>query len=104
MAEWERLSNVSTRIYNSLLPAYKPAFFELVHHSVQASSTLQKMYIYAGINNLRASQARLSANDYISQVEDLFEHDYDIELEYHTMLDGMLCAVCDTDIFSCHFS
>lgn len=89
LAGWEGLSNASTRIYNSLSSAYKPAFFQLVQHPILASYNLQNMYIYAGINNLRASQARLSANDYISQVDDLFEHDYDIELEYHTILDGV---------------
>ena len=40
------------------------------------------------MNNLRASQARLSTNEYAKQVEDLFERDYEIEQEYHGLLDG----------------
>jgi hypothetical protein len=80
-----------------------------VHHPVLASSNLQKLYITAGQNNLFASQARLSANDLAdevskfgfvvtysffidnSKVEQLFEGDYDLEAEYHTLLDGMQC-------------
>lgn len=72
----------------------QPAFFQLVQHPVLASSNLAHMLISAGINNLRASQARLSANDYADTVEQLFETDYDLEVEYHTILDGTPCSVC----------
>ena len=37
---------------------------------------------------MRAFQARLSANDYADQVEQLFEQDYDLEQEYHSILNG----------------
>jgi hypothetical protein len=40
------------------------------------------------MNNLRAQQARLSTNDLADEVQSLFESDYDLEYEYHTMLDG----------------
>lgn len=40
------------------------------------------------MNNLRASQARLSTNNYANLVEDLFEEDYKLETEYHSLLDG----------------
>ncbi|OBZ74369.1 hypothetical protein A0H81_05491 [Grifola frondosa] len=88
LAGWESLSNASTRIYNSLSSSMQPAFFQLVQHPVQASYTLANMWISAGINNLRASQARLSANNYATQVEDLFLQDYDLEVDYHTLLNG----------------
>ena len=55
-----------------------------------ASSTLGHMWIYQGMNNLRASQARLSTNPLADQVESAFETDYDLEHEYHTILDGTL--------------
>ncbi|KZV74317.1 glycoside hydrolase family 115 protein [Peniophora sp. CONT] len=88
LAQWQALNASSTKIYNSLSDAMKPAFFQLVHHPVQAGATLTAMWISAGINNLRSLQGRLSANDYAEKTLDFFEHDYDIELEYHTMLDG----------------
>ena len=80
----------STRIYNSLPSSVKPAFFQLVHHPAQATLTLAAMWVSAGINNLRASQARISANDYMTQVEQLFEDDYALELDYHGLLEGKL--------------
>ena len=85
---WEATLNASTAVYNSLGSDFQPAFFQLVHHPVLASSTLATMWIASGINQLRVSQARLSANQFADQVMQLFEQDYDIELEYHSILDG----------------
>ncbi|KZS95513.1 hypothetical protein SISNIDRAFT_438997 [Sistotremastrum niveocremeum HHB9708] len=92
-AEWmlnqyNAIAAVSTTIYNSLDKNTQPAFFQLIHHPVQASANLAAIYIQAGYNNLRASQARLSTNNLADEVQTLFEHDFDFETEYHTMLDG----------------
>jgi hypothetical protein len=88
LAAWNQLQTASTAIYNKLPSATKPAFFQLVHHPVLASANLGNMLIAAGKNNLRASQARLSANTLADQVETLFEHDFDLEAQYHSLLDG----------------
>ncbi|KAL0562969.1 hypothetical protein V5O48_019109, partial [Marasmius crinis-equi] len=88
LSAWDDLLNASTAIYDKLSSDMQPAFFQLVHHPVLASNNLGKMYIYAGLNNLRASQARLSANAMGDQVEEFFEKDFDIEQQYHTILDG----------------
>lgn len=85
---WKTLSDASTQIYDRLPASTKPAFFELVHHPVLASATLGAMWINQGINNLRASQARLSTNDAADRVEELFERDYQLEDQYHKLLDG----------------
>ena len=88
LATLESAKAASIRIYNELPDSAKPAFFQLVHHPVQATFTLANMWISAGINNLRASQGRISANDYLTQVENLFDQDYAIEVDYHTILNG----------------
>ncbi|KAF8192809.1 hypothetical protein K438DRAFT_2017963 [Mycena galopus ATCC 62051] len=87
-AAWNTLQNASTEIYNKLPAATQPAYFQLIHHSVLASANLGNMLILAGQNNLRASQARLSTNELGDQVETLFENDFTLETEYHTLLDG----------------
>ncbi|KAJ7773957.1 hypothetical protein B0H16DRAFT_1510537 [Mycena metata] len=87
-AAWTQIQAASTAIYSKLSAVMKPAFFQLVHHPVLASSNLGAMMIAAGQNNLRASQARLSANALADQVEMLFENDFSLEAEYHTILDG----------------
>ena len=88
LSQWQALNESSTKIYNSLSEAMKPAFFQLVHHPVQAGATLTAMWISAGINNLRALQARLSANDYADETFEWFDRDYDLEVEYHSILGG----------------
>lgn len=85
---WSALVNASTKIYNSLASEFQAPFFEMVQHPVLASSTLGQMWIFAGQNNLRASQARLSTNNLADQVEDLFEQDFALEQQYHALLDG----------------
>lgn len=60
----------------------------MVQHPVLASQTVGKMLIFAGLNNLRASQAMISANTLADQVQELFETDYDLENEYHSILGG----------------
>ncbi|KAI0742887.1 hypothetical protein C8Q80DRAFT_1191287 [Daedaleopsis nitida] len=95
LAMLQNLNATSTRIFNSLPAATKPAFFQLVHHPVQATLTLANMWISAGINNLRASQARLSANDFMNQVVQLFDQDYAIEVDYHSILDGKWNHIMD---------
>lgn len=83
-----QLNQTASSLYNSLSPAMQPSFFQLVLHPVQATATLATMWISAGMNNMRASQARLSTNDLADQVETLFDQDYDLEEEYHTILGG----------------
>lgn len=71
--QWETLVAVSTELYDRVSDDAKPAFFQLVHHPVQASANLYKMVISAGINNLRVRQARLSANALEEVVNDAFD-------------------------------
>ena len=56
------------------------------------------MWISAGINNMRAMQARTSANEYANRTLSLFEQDYDLELWYHGILDGELAI---RDVIKC---
>ena len=83
------MSDASARLYNSISSEKKAPFFQLVQHPIQATYTLANMWISAGINNLRASQARLSANNYANLTEALFDQDYDLELQYHHLLNGI---------------
>ena len=91
--EWNVIRNASTAIYDELSSEFQPAYFQLVHHAVLASANLGEMLILAGLNNLYASQARLSTNDLADKVLELFEHDYDLEVEYHSILDGTFVAL-----------
>ncbi|KAG6864856.1 hypothetical protein C0991_006757 [Blastosporella zonata] len=88
VADWANLAAASTNIYNSLSAAYKPAFFQLIQHPVLASANVANLLVTVGLNNLRASQARLSTNELADRAVAYFEGDYLLEEQYHTMLDG----------------
>ncbi|KZT00286.1 glycoside hydrolase family 115 protein [Laetiporus sulphureus 93-53] len=88
LAMWQATNVSATRIRDSLSGDMLSAYFELVYHPVQASYTLASMWIAAGMNNLRASQAFLSANKYAAVVEELFQQDWELEVEYDTQLEG----------------
>lgn len=88
LAEFNTMNTLSTSIYNSLSSDKKAAFFELVHHPVQATHTLAQMWISSGVNALRVSQARVSANQFADDVETLFEQDFALEQQYHQLLNG----------------
>ncbi|KXN92531.1 hypothetical protein AN958_05386 [Leucoagaricus sp. SymC.cos] len=89
MQEWDTLEQASTGIYSKMPSATQPAFFELIQHPVTASANVARLLVNVGMNNLRSSQAFLSTNQFADKAEELFEHDWDFENEYHTMLDDL---------------
>lgn len=95
VAAWEDLEKSSTAIYQSLSSTFKPSYYQLIHYPVLASSNIGKMLIYAGQNNLRASQARLSTNDLADRVGELFDNDFDLETDYHSLLNGKWVHMMD---------
>ncbi|KAG8695823.1 hypothetical protein FRC11_001188, partial [Ceratobasidium sp. 423] len=79
IATWEDMLTRSEAIYKSLPSGTKPAYFQLVHHPIQASSIVQELYYTVGKNNLYASQARLSTNDLADQAVKIFDSDWELE-------------------------
>lgn len=88
LSQWSSLVTASSTIYNTLPVSKKPSYYQLVHHSVIVSANVVEMYIAAGKNNLRASQAFASTNALADKVQQLFANDYDMETAYHTLLSG----------------
>ncbi|KAI0031785.1 hypothetical protein K488DRAFT_78865 [Vararia minispora EC-137] len=95
LSELATLNDTAAKIYASLPEETKPAFFQLVYHPVQAVYAIHSLWIRAGANNLLASQARVGANTFATLVESSFEMDYDLELEYHGLLDGKWNHILD---------
>ncbi|QRV78071.1 glycoside hydrolase family 115 protein [Ceratobasidium sp. AG-Ba] len=88
VATWDDMVSRSQAIYKSLPSGTQPAYFQLVHHPIQASSIVQNLYYTVGRNNLYASQARLSTNLLADQAVQIFNSDYDLEAQYHSLLNG----------------
>ncbi|KAF8320417.1 hypothetical protein DL93DRAFT_2164034 [Clavulina sp. PMI_390] len=88
LTEWQTLYDASLAIYNALPSLTKPAFFQLVHHPITGFLQTYNLWIAAGRNNLFASQIRTSANDQADLALSWFNAAWELENEYHTMLDG----------------
>ncbi|KAH7316383.1 hypothetical protein B0J17DRAFT_697231 [Rhizoctonia solani] len=88
VATWKDMLSRSEAIYKGLPSGTKPAYFQLVHHPIQASSIVQELYYTVGRNNLYASQARLSTNNLADLAVKIFDSDWELEDQYHRLLNG----------------
>ncbi len=85
-ADWKALAAEAKALGEQLPPETRAAYFELVAYPIEASATVNQIYIAAGRNNLWAEQGRRSANDAARQ---LFAEDAALTDEYnHTLLGG----------------
>ena len=88
-AAWRSLSARVDELAGKLPQEERASFFELVQYPVDASATVNEMYIAAGRNALYARQGRAEANDYASETKALFAKDAALTDEYnHLLLNG----------------
>ncbi|KAF9883989.1 hypothetical protein FE257_002430 [Aspergillus nanangensis] len=95
LKEWEQLVKDAQKVYNSLSPAARPAFFELVLHPCTAGYIVTNIHITAGKNNLYAAQRRTSANTLANKALELFKEDHQLTQRYHQLLDGKWKYIMD---------
>ncbi|HVZ25739.1 MAG TPA: glycosyl hydrolase 115 family protein, partial [Sediminibacterium sp.] len=82
------LNKQAARIASQLDPVYQDAFFELVHHPVEACSNLQALYYHTALNHAFARQHNLLANAEADTVKLLYEQDSLISVAYNTLANG----------------
>ncbi|KAJ5095078.1 hypothetical protein N7532_007369 [Penicillium argentinense] len=87
-SEWQMLETLTEEIYEAIPGHQKPAFWQLVVHPVKASSIFTRLRIAQARNQLYARQRRNSANKLLRDVLDLFDADFKLSQEFHTLLDG----------------
>ncbi|GLI76666.1 hypothetical protein PoHVEF18_004940 [Penicillium ochrochloron] len=92
---WKDLESRAELIYKQIAGDQKPAFWELVVHPVKASSIFTQLRVVQARNQLYARQRRNTANKLLRQALDLFDADFKLSQEFHSLLDGkwnyMLC-------------
>lgn len=66
----------------------RPALFQLVLYPAQASANFVSLQINLGRNRLYARQRRNSTNYYANEVHRMFNIDFDLTEQYHSLLDG----------------
>lgn len=88
VAEYNQLLEKANKVYNSVQPEYKDAFYELVLHPVEACANLNELYVTTAKNHLYAKQGRAETNTLAEKVKELFNKDAEITHYYNNVLAG----------------
>ncbi|KAF4874324.1 hypothetical protein CGCSCA1_v006434 [Colletotrichum siamense] len=85
---WDSLLDSAQAIHYRAPEYQKAAIFETVLHPVKASQIFTKLQVTLGRNQLYARQRRNTANKLAREVLDLFDDDYTLSEEFHSLLGG----------------
>jgi hypothetical protein len=88
LKRWKALLSEAEAIEQQVLAAQRPSLFELVVHPIKASYIFIALQISLGRNRLYALQRRNSANKLAQQVLELFDDDFRLSEDFHTLLNG----------------
>ena len=95
VARWQSLDTAVDALYQRVPTEHRAAFWELVVHPVKASMIFTRLRVAQGRNQLYARQRRNTANKLLREILDLFDADFKLSQEFHSLLDGkwnhMLC-------------
>ncbi|KAF5667088.1 hypothetical protein FHETE_5791 [Fusarium heterosporum] len=85
---WKELLEHAEKVHGHISDEAKAASFQLILHPTKASYIYNALRINQARNKLFARQRRNSANKIAHEVLSLFDADYDLAEEYHSLLDG----------------
>jgi hypothetical protein len=85
---WKTLESNVDQLYQKISERQKPGFWELVVHPVKASSIFTQLRVTQTLNQLYARQRRNAANKLFRQALDLFDADFKLSQEFHSLLNG----------------
>lgn len=85
---WTSLLIKAEELYSGIKATERAAFFELVLHPIKASFIFVKLRVSQAKNRLYGLQRRNTTNKMAQEVLDLFDADFDLSEEYHSLLNG----------------
>ncbi|KAI8664659.1 hypothetical protein NCS57_00507900 [Fusarium keratoplasticum] len=88
LGRWEKLLEDAKLVYDRLTEEQKPAGYQLILHPVKSSHIFVALRVMQARNQLYARQRRNTANTTAQSALDLFDADFDVQLEYHSLLGG----------------
>lgn len=95
VVRWQALALASERLYETASAEQKAAIWELVVHPVKSSFIFTQLRVVQARNQLHARQRRNTANKLLRQALYLFDADFKLSQEFHSLLDGkwnhMMC-------------
>lgn len=88
MQEYNSLNEKASAIAQTLPKEYQSAYYQLVHHPIEASSNLHEMYYHVALNHYYFERGDARANSAAAKVLELYEKDSLITLKYHQLNNG----------------
>ena len=88
VADYQSLARRAERLYATMPPETRDAFYQLVLYPVKACAVVNDLYVTAGRNRLYAVQGRASTNDLAARARTLFQQDAALSREYNEALAG----------------
>ncbi|KAM5350748.1 hypothetical protein ACJ41O_007253 [Fusarium nematophilum] len=88
LRRWKKLLDEAESAYSRLTEEQKPAGYQLILHPVKSSYVFVALRVMQALNQLYARQRRNTANATAQKALNLFDADFDIQLEYHALLGG----------------
>ena len=92
---WQKLVSAAESVHERASEEQKIAVWELVVHPVKASAIFTRLRVTQARNQLHARQRRNTANKLLRETLDLFDADFKLSEEFHSLLDGkwnhMMC-------------
>ncbi|KAB8241196.1 hypothetical protein BDV35DRAFT_397917 [Aspergillus flavus] len=88
LRRWEELLSQAEELEKSIPAPMMPAYFQLILHPIKASCIYVALRVAQAKNQLFAVQRRNSANTWAYEALRLFEEDFNLSEEYHSLLNG----------------
>lgn len=94
--EYNTLLEKANKINLLLSEEFRPAFYQLVLHPIEACANINELYVTTAKNRLYAEQGRAKTNILAKRVEELFNKDAEIANYYNNiLLDGKWSHMMD---------
>ncbi|KAE8141745.1 hypothetical protein BDV38DRAFT_296360 [Aspergillus pseudotamarii] len=88
LRRWQELLSQAEELEKSVPASMMPAYFQLILHPIKASYIYVALRVAQAKNQLYAVQRRNTANTWAHEALRLFEEDFNLSEEYHSLLNG----------------
>jgi hypothetical protein len=88
LGQWTQLREEAESVYSRLSEEQKPAGYQLILHPVKSTQVFIELRVTQARNKLYSLQRRNTANTTAQHALELFDADFDIQLEFHSLLGG----------------
>ena len=94
--EYNALTVRAREVYNALPQEFRDAYYQLVMYPIEASATVNELYVTTALNRLYAKQGRAATNAMAQRAKHLFERDAQLSRYFNdTLANGKWAHMMD---------